>query len=562
MTSLRSVVLLAHVLFASASAESADFFEPVDAYPPPLTTCGGWGPEPCAFSDNAVLSSSTPWSGGVTPALVFGAANPGEKITLSGLPSGAIILPSNPFVADATGLWEITIASPDSMAGNTLVFSGDANKNVTLSNIRFGLTILCSGQSNMDFNIDSAFYANETVVASSSFSADIFYKHNPEGAWTVTGSNDDSLLDFSAVCYFTAMHMKLSLPAMKDVPIGIVQGSKGGTTIESWMNAPALVAAGLPAANATCGFTGGCAAQAYCGNLNRFIAPLAPFTFKLLAWYQGEANEPCNALNGPFTTPGYYARLLPAFLTAWRALFRSPLSAYIVMLAPVGATQETSADRDNVSSLVSLRDAQLTAIQNVNEAHLIYPVDMGDDGKTVYTPPSFRHGGLHPRNKTEFGRRIALAFGEREGVLPPGVLGSGPVFVGATVEPAGTSLLLTFELTTAPTTLLLSPTTDCYTFGRGPPPPNDSPAYCCQNNADPSSPHGFPFEVEVAGEWQLAAATVVPTPAGAQAALVRLTTLAAASGTLSGRVRYAWDNYPLCVLANDQALPLPPFVMA
>ena len=197
-------------------------------------------------------------------------------------------------------------------------------------------------------------------MASSSFSADIFYKHNPEGAWTVTGSNDDSLLDFSAVCYFTAMHMKLSLPAMKDVPIGIVQGSKGGTTIESWMNAPALVAAGLPAANATCGFTGGCAARAYFGNLYRFIVPMAPLTFKLLAWYQGEANEPCNAVNGPFTTLGYYAKLLPAFLTAWRTLFRSPLSDYIVTLASVGATQETSADRDNVTSLVSLREAQLT----------------------------------------------------------------------------------------------------------------------------------------------------------------------------------------------------------
>lgn len=118
--------------------------DPLDSTPP-LAACGGWGPEPCAFGDNAVLSSSTPFRGGVSPARIFGGGVAGEKITITGLPEGAVVSPSNPFLVSTGGNWSITLATPDSPAFFNLTFMS-TQKSVTLHNVRFGLTWLCSGQ--------------------------------------------------------------------------------------------------------------------------------------------------------------------------------------------------------------------------------------------------------------------------------------------------------------------------------------------------------------------------------------------------------------------------------
>lgn len=160
------------------------------------------------------------------------------------------------------------------------------------------------------------------------------------------------------------------------------------------MSSEALVAGGIPANKAACGFKG-CSGQAYCGNYDPLIVPLAPTVFKQMAWYQGESNIGCNseANSATGTQPGYYASLLPALVTSWRALFRSPFSAYIVMLAPQGRTDDAPAQRSE-DALPRLRQAQL-AVLSLNSTALIYPIDLGDDGKTVYTPPSSRHGDLH-----------------------------------------------------------------------------------------------------------------------------------------------------------------------
>jgi len=141
---MRFVAALASTLLAARAAAPAD---PLDAAPPPAA-CGAWGFSSCAFGDDAVLASSSPWSGGVTPARLFGAAGAREALTLAGLPPGAAVLPSNPFTADANGAWSVTVAAPDSPARFNLTLTGGSGKAATLRGVRFGLTILCSGQSN------------------------------------------------------------------------------------------------------------------------------------------------------------------------------------------------------------------------------------------------------------------------------------------------------------------------------------------------------------------------------------------------------------------------------
>lgn len=533
-------------LFSGVNAWMDD---PLDAAPLEAA-CGGWGPEPCAFGDNTVLASATAWRGGVTPARIFGEGTSGEEITITGLPTGTVVLPSNPFTVPSSGNWSITLSSPDSPLFFNLTFAGLKNS-VTLRNVRFGLTWLCSGQSNMDMCLDNCFYANETVAVSQRYS-DVVFKHSPSGSWTPVGTDEKGLRAFSAVCLFTALHLKDSLPALKDVPIGIVQSSVGGTTIESWMSAEALATSGV-IDHPQCGFKGGCSGQAYCGNYNPLILPLAPYTFKSMSWYQGESNVACND-----EQQGYYAKLLPALVTSWRMLFQTNFSAFIVMLAPQGRTDETPMSRSSDAYPV-MRATQLSVLK-LPGTSLIYPIDMGDDGKTVYTPPSSRHGDIHPRNKTEFGRRLALAYAQVEGILPAGISGSGPVLTGSQLAPDGQSVLLSFESGLSGKGLQLSPTADCYTFGRAGP-GNTTRADCCQNNrTDPRSPHGYPFELQAGGDWTLAEAAV--ESGGTQVRLVPAQCGNGCSGwgqPLSGKVRYAFDAWPLCVLSNEQALPLPPF---
>lgn len=157
----------------------------------------------------------------------------------------------------------------------------------------------------MDMSLSNCFYANETLAASPNYS-DIVYKRGPSSPWVVTGTSNASLAAFSATCFFTALHLKQNVPAMKDVPIGLVQSSVGGTTIESWLSADALAAAGIE--NAACGVRG-CGNQSYCGNYDALIAPLAPTVFKHMAWYQVRFAQRARAraLSTPMRSPPTFA---------------------------------------------------------------------------------------------------------------------------------------------------------------------------------------------------------------------------------------------------------------
>ena len=134
------------------AAVAAAVLLPEDPYEPispgaPACAASTWGPSPCAFGSAMVLSSTTPWrASGSQPAAVFGLAQPSEVLTLSGLPPGATVAPSNPWTADSTGRWAITLSSADTTAPVNLTFTGASGKSVVLEDVLFGLTMLCSGQ--------------------------------------------------------------------------------------------------------------------------------------------------------------------------------------------------------------------------------------------------------------------------------------------------------------------------------------------------------------------------------------------------------------------------------
>jgi sialate O-acetylesterase len=136
------------------------------------------------------------------------------------------------------------------------------------------------------------------------------------------------------------------------------------------------------------------------------IAPLQPGAIRGVLWYQGEANV---------EHAGEYAELLATLIHSWRAGWgQGELPFYLVQLANFGDTDQLT-DR----GWARLREAQAEVL-GVPATGMAVTIDIG------------AAHDIHPKNKQEVGRRLALvAKGQVYGI--PGEF-SGPVFDGATRE--------------------------------------------------------------------------------------------------------------------------------
>ncbi len=224
---------------------------------------------------------------------------------------------------------------------------------------------------------------------------------------------------------------------------------------------------------------------------NGMIAPLAPFPIKGAIWYQGEGNA---------GRPAQYRRLLPTLIRDWRAAFAvGDFPFLIVQLANYLDRNPQPVD----SSWAELREAQFLTTRALPNVAVALAIDIGEAKD------------IHPRNKQEVGRRLAL--GALAMAYGKDVESSGPVYKAA--EPKGRALKLTFDH-----------------LGGG---------LVAKGGG---KLEGF----AVAGEdgkfaWADAAiegdAVVVSAP-GVEKPL---------------KVRYAWANNPACNLYNQAGLPAVPF---
>jgi sialate O-acetylesterase len=138
---------------------------------------------------------------------------------------------------------------------------------------------------------------------------------------------------------------------------------------------------------------------------NAMVAPLGALGLTGVAWYQGEADV---------GQPGY-DRSLGAWMANWRTQFRDPkLPFLIVGLAGWGP----AASKPVESGWASLINEQRMAVQRDQRAGLVSAIDLGESSD------------IHPPNKQEVGRRLALAARSLVYKVPGGKL--GPLPVGAT----------------------------------------------------------------------------------------------------------------------------------
>ena len=133
---------------------------------------------------------------------------------------------------------------------------------------------------------------------------------------------------------------------------------------------------------------------------NAMVKPWTAFPIKGVIWYQGEANVGRSE---------QYGDLFPALITDWRRQWRSDFPFYFVQLANFMESKKIQPD----SEWAALREAQTKALK-LDQVGMAVTIDIGlaDD--------------IHPKNKQEVGRRLALL--ALAGSYGKNVSSSAPVF--------------------------------------------------------------------------------------------------------------------------------------
>ena len=187
------------------------------------------------FSDNMVLQRGAPMH-------IFGAADPGEALTVS------FAGKTRKATADAAGAWAVDLPARRKGGPFTLTVKG-ADGEQSVKNVLVGDVFLCSGQSNMEFPIYRALNPDGVLAQADDPSIRLLTVEKAAAATpqkTLAGSptwqiaSADTVRPFSAVCYLFAKDLQRT----EDVPLGLIHSSWGGSRIEPWIGEDGLRAVG------------------------------------------------------------------------------------------------------------------------------------------------------------------------------------------------------------------------------------------------------------------------------------------------------------------------------
>ncbi len=361
---------------------------------------------PQILSSNMVLQREKPIN-------IWGFASPDEKVEVTF--AGQI----KQTTADKNGNWSVVLSPLKTSSKPQMMTISGSNK-IELTNILVGEVWVCSGQSNMEYqmrklakipkpkNEKLGFPADEVEKAKNTqiriFLVNRKQLTKPDSvhrSWSI--AQDSALKAFSAVGYFFAKEIQEKL----GIPVGMISSSVSGSAIEPWIAPEAF------------------AQEPYFKNVKvsndpgkfytPMIEPLTKFEIRGFLWYQGETN--C-FLNEDIS----YAYKMKTLINLWRKAWgEKDLPFYYVQIAPYDYSKQKS-DKVTLTAETQPKfwEAQQQILRLPNTG-MISTSDLNDNG-----------GDLHPTYKWEVGRRLGLlALGK---TYNQKIDFSGPVFKAASFK--------------------------------------------------------------------------------------------------------------------------------
>jgi sialate O-acetylesterase len=487
------------------------------------------------FSDHAVLQreKSIP---------VWGRSNSGQTITvtLNGVTGDTFSSPE--------GNWRVRLPAMKAGGPYEMVVK-DEESEVVVKDVYIGEVWLASGQSNMEFTVSRSIKkwagtVNEEQEIASATHPKIRMITVPlkladdaqdtfEGKWEVC--SPESVPGFSAIGYFFARELNQRL----DVPVGIISSAFGASCAQAWISREALEPSFQlqldEYAQAVADFKSGAAQAKYEAALkewdlaaekasadgkpvprmpgaprnpqedqhrptltyNAMIAPLRPYAMRGVIWYQGESNG---------WDHQEYLPLMQTLIADWRKKWDEEFPFLFVQLAAYKAPATHPVGN---SQIASVREAQRLTLGTPNTA-MACTIDIGDAND------------VHPHNKQEVGRRLALA--ARATVYGEKIEHSGPLLRSALINDE--KIEIAFEHA------------EGLKIGR-------------TNTTQPTDSETklLGFSLLADGRWSWADAKIEG----------HKVVIPLQSGQTPTEVRYAWADYPICNLYNGADLPASPF---
>ena len=468
---------------------------------------------PGLISENMVLQQKT-------PVRIWGWADPGERVAV------AMQGQSVSDTAGGDGRWSVTLRPL--RAGGPFPLRISGKNAIDFQNVLVGEVWVCSGQSNMEWPLGSAFEADKHVAAAANPRIRLFSvphtradapKDDVAANWEPC--TPETVRNFSAVGYFFGRDLEKA----RGVPIGLIDSSWGGTPAEAWTRRSALqdhselrsiAEKGLrdrtnwrsariewTAASARAKAAGQPAPREpgrpwMPGELyNGMIAPLLPYAIQGVLWYQGESNA---------GNPAQYRTLFPFMIETWRRDWgRGDFPFLLVQLAPFMARSAEPQE----SGWAELREAQQRATTVLPNVGMAVITDVGEEND------------IHPRKKEPVGARLALL--ARRIAYREKIVASGPTFKSMTVD--GNRAFLRFD--------------------------NVGSGLVAEGGGSLTGFAVWDGEGrDSEGRWDWANAEIVG----------RDTVVVSAPGVeRPATVRYGWANFPVVNLWNREGLPAVPF---
>jgi sialate O-acetylesterase len=390
------------------------------------------------------------------PIRIWGWAEPGEHVTVTFGDK------THSCTAAADRSWKVELpAQPASSQPQTLIIKGNTTT-LNLADILLGDVWLLGGQSNMEFPLHKL-DGGSLEIASANFHDirlftvpqlngpdekkafprlyqwnDFFSEHFRQGSWDVC--SPATVTEMSGIGYIFARRLHMAT----QIPIGIIDASRGGTCLETWLPLDLLKSIDTPEVHSLLsewdrkvaefnpqkdladrlkGHTDWVARMKASGRENEIpadrkppsdlrpgpamdmnrpgncyasmIAPIAGLQIKGALWHQG--------YNNALVPNGHvmYHQVFPQMIGAWRAAFHDPQLPFGII------SQETEGVPQDLSNYLESFTDEGVYIREVHYKTFLDYQKAGD--KNIGYASSFdqRRSWYHPQIKIPVGERIA-----------------------------------------------------------------------------------------------------------------------------------------------------------